>query len=212
MGLLNDFFPQKTNSAPTSIAILDESNVKDERETVEKKARIKSSFSSIAPIIDVTSNDFFEMRSGEYMEILQITSKDIYSLNENDRYSDMSNLANFYISFTKDIKIIPLNVSLNLEVQKKFLYKKLNQNKIPTYQPFLEKRLEEMKQLEKHRTNREYFIFLYEDDESKLLEKIHQVKNLLIRSNPLLELTLEKKYDILFQLNNPNSKPLGEKE
>jgi len=212
MGFLNDLLPQKTTTGPTSIAILDENNVKDEREIVEKKAKIKSSFSSIAPIIDITDNDFFEMRSGEFMEILQITSKDIYSLNENDRYSDINNLANFYLSFTTDIKITPLNVALNLEKQKKFLYKKINQNKNPTYQPFLEKRLEEMKKLEKHRTNREYFIFIYEQNELKLLEKKHSLKNLLSRSNPLLELTLEKKYDVLFQLNNPNSKPLGENE
>ena len=66
--------------------------------------------------------------------------------------------------------------------------------------------------LEKNRTNREYFIFLYADEEKKLLEKLHQAKMLLSRSNAPIELTAEKKINILNQIFNPNTKPLGESE
>jgi hypothetical protein len=200
----------KKAAAQKSIAVLDENNLKKEREISEKKKKVISSFASISPIIDVTNNDFFEMRNGEYMEIIQVSSKDIYSLNPNDRYSDMNNIANFLLVQTSDIKLIPLNVPLNLEIQKRYLYKKIKQNKNPAYQTFIEKRYAEMNRLENNRTNREYFLFIYEEDERKLLEKKQYIKNLLQRSNPVIELSLEKKYNILFQLNNPNTKPLGE--
>jgi hypothetical protein len=99
-----------------------------------------------------------------------------------------------------------------LEKQKRFIHKRLRQNKNAAYQSFLESRLKEFDNLEKHRTNREYFIFMYSDEEKKLLEKLHQIKNLLARSNPVTELSLEKKINILFQMFNPNTKPLGETE
>ena len=53
---------------------------------------------------------------------------------------------------------------------------------------------------------------MYADEERKLLEKLHQIKNLLSRSNPVIEISLEKKINILFQMFNPNTKPLGESE
>lgn len=202
----------KRRHALSSSAVLDETNLKTEREFKGKKPVVKSSFGDIVPVIDVTNNDFFEMRSGEYMEIIQITSKDIYSLNASDRNNDISNLANFLLVYTDDIKIVPLNVPMNLEIQKRLIHKKIKQNKNPAYQFFLESRLAEFENLEKHRTNREYFIFIYADDEKKLLEKSYQIKNLLARSNPLVDLSLEKKLNILFQLFNPNTKPLSENE
>jgi hypothetical protein len=195
-----------------STAILDEKNVISERKVKEKKAKVKSSFADISPIVDITNNDFFEMRSGEYLEIIQIETKDIYSLNSSDLNDDINNLANFYTVFTSDIKIVPLNVPLNLEEQKDHIYRQIKKCKNAVYKALLEDRLKELQVLEQGRTNREYFIFLYADEEKKLLEKLHQAKMLLSRSNAPIELTAEKKINILNQIFNPNTKPLGESE
>jgi len=40
-----------------------------------------------------------------------------------------------------------------------------------------------------------------------LRERKHQLTKLLRRSNPMIELTLEQKIHVLFQLHNPNTKP-----
>ena len=138
--------------------------------------------------------------------------KDIYSLNSFDLNDDVDNLANFFTAFTNDIKIVPLNVPLNLEEQKDHIYRQIKKSKDIAYRSFLESRLDELKALEQHRTNREYFIFIYADEEKKLLEKLHQAKMLLSRSNPAISLTIEKKTNILFQMFNPNTKPLSESE
>jgi hypothetical protein len=212
MILLDETKVIKHKQLQTSLAILDESNVITEKTKKEKKAAVKSSFAEICPIIDITNNDFFEMKSGEYLEILQIETKDIYSLNATDLQNDINNLATFYTAFTEDFKIVPLNVPLNLEQQKNYMFKKMKQNKNSAYQSFLESRMKELENLEKHRTNREYFLFLYSDEEKKLLEKLHQLKSLLSRSNPVIELSLDKKMNILFQMFNPNTKPLSENE
>lgn len=195
-----------------STAILDEKNVISEKKVKDKKAKVKSSFGDISPVVDITNNDFFEMRSGEFLEIIQIETKDIYSLNSSDLNDDVNNLSNFYTAFTSDIKIVPLNVPLNLEDQKDHIYRQIKKCKNAVYKALLEERLKELQVLEQSRTNREYFIFLYADEEKKLLEKLHQAKMLLSRSNPPVVLTVEKKINILFQMFNPNTKPLGESE
>lgn len=202
----------KKNKKGNSTAILDEKNTVSEKKIKEKKKKVKSSFAEIAPIVDITNNDFFEMRSGEYLEIIQIETKDIYSLNSNDLNDDVNNIANFYTAFTSDIKIVPLNVPLNLEEQKEHIYRQIKRCKNIVYKSLLESRLKELEVLEKNRTNREYFIFLYADEEKKLLEKLHQAKMLLSRSNPAIELSIEKKINILNQIFNPNTKPLSESE
>lgn len=202
----------KKNKKGNSTAILDEKNTVSEKKIKEKKKKVKSSFAEITPIIDVTNNDFFEMRSGEYMEIIQIETKDIYSLNSNDLNDDVNNIANFYTAFTSDIKIVPLNVPLNLEEQKDHIYRQIKRCKNIVYKSLLESRLKELDVLEDNRTNREYFIFLYADEEKKLLEKLHQAKMLLSRSNPAIELSIEKKTNILNQMFNSNTKPLSESE
>lgn len=210
--LIDEIKLKKNKHIMPGAAVLDESNLVLEKERKEKKAAVKSSFAQISPIVDVTNNDFFEMRSGEYMEIIQIESKDIYSLNDADLSNDIQNLSTFLTAYMEDIKIVPLNIPLNLEKQKRFIHKRLRQNQNAAYQSFLESRLREFDNLEKHRTNREYFVFMYSEEEKKLLEKLHQIKNLLSRSNPVTELSLEKKINILFQMFNPNTKPLSETE
>ena len=200
----------KQKGLQTGAAILDETNVVSERKEKKKKTTVKSSFAEICPIVDITNNDFFEMRSGEYLEIVQIDSKDIYSLNETDLQNDINNLATFFAAYNDDLKIIPLDMPLNLERQKNYIAKQLRKNKNPAYEPFLKARMKELENLEKFRTNREYFFFLYAEDEKKLLEKVRRVKGLLSRSNPVIEIPLEKKTNILFKMFNPNTKPLIE--
>ena len=194
----------------TSNAVLDEINVIENRSKKAQKNNVKPSFASISPIVDVTDNDFFEMRNGEYLEILQIETKDIYSLNASDLQDDISNLTMFFTAYNDDFKIMALNVPMTLEQQKRYFYKKLKANKNPAYTQFLETRMMEFENLEQLRTSRAYFIFVYADEEKKLLEKIHQLRALLSRSNPLNVLTIENKMNILFQLFNPNTKPLSE--
>lgn len=187
-------------------AILDEKNIieiKDRR----KRVKVISSFADIIPIIDVADFDFFEMRNGEFMEIIQVTSKDIYSLNESDKDNDIFSLAYLFQAYNPDIKIVPLSTPVNLEIQKNNVIRNIRKCKVPAYIPHLEKKYAELEFIEKNRTNREYFIFLYAEDVKTLNERKNQIKKLLVRSNPVIELDFTKKINVLYQLFNPNSKP-----
>lgn len=188
-------------------AILDEQNITTVHEQSKKREKVISSFAEIFPLIDIADHDFFEMRNGEFMEIVQVTSKDIYSLNESDKDNDIFSLAYLFQAFTSDFKIIPLSTPVNLELQKNNLIRSIRKCKVAAYIPFLEKKLAELEFIEENRTNREYFIFLYAEDTKTLLERKTHLRKLLVRSNPVIELDLEKKLNVLYQLSNPNSKP-----
>jgi hypothetical protein len=199
----------KTTQSNTSTAVLDEhKKLTKVQSSTEKKQKVKPSFAAIAPAVDISNNDFIEMASGEYCEILQITSKDIYSLNPSDLYKDIDNLTSFFIGYSEDQKFVPLNIPLQLEVQKRYITKKMKQTNNPLHRKFLENRLQEFKNLERERTNREYFLFVYNKDEQKLMQKVSQIKNVLSRSNPIISISTEKKISILFQMANPCAKPI----
>lgn len=201
----------KSNHSNNSTAVLDEQKkITKEKSQYEKKQKVKRSFAEIAPAIDFSNNDFIEMASGEYCEILQITSKDIYSLNSADLYSDIDNLTSFFIGYSDDLKLIPLNIPMQLEEQKRYITKKIKQTKNPLHRQFLENRIREFKNLEKDRTNREYFLFIYNKDEQKLMQKVNQIKNVLSRSNPIIPINTDKKISILFQMANPCVKPISD--
>lgn len=201
---------KKQHNRKQSTALLDERDIVADRKLRSTKKKIMSSFADISPIIDVTDTDFFEMRNGELLEILQITSKDIYSLNESDKDHDIYALAHFFQVYLPAVKFVPLNTPVNLEIPKKNIMRDIRRNQNPYFLPHLEKKLRDLEFLENNRTDREYFLFIYGNDERALLENRAHAKKLMARSNPIIELTLEKKISILYQLANLNSKPLSE--
>lgn len=207
MVLFDEKNVKKKSAKEKSQAILDERNLVAQRKLDRKKVKVLSSFADITPFVDISNNDFFEMRNGEYLEILQITSKDIYSLNEKDKDNDIFSLTYFFQAFLGSVKLVPLNTPVNLELQKNNVIRRIRRNRVPAYLPFLEKKLSELEFLEKHRTDREFFIFVYAEDEKTLLERKTHVRKLLAQSNPIIELPVIKKINVLYQLFNPNSKP-----
>lgn len=203
-------FDENAKKQQANNNVLDEKNIITKKDLQNKKKVIKSSFADLTTIVDITNDDFFELRQGNFLDIIQIQSKDIYSLNESDSQLDIQNLCRFLLTYVDDLKIIPLNMSLNLDKQKEYILRKLEKNENDFFKPFLKNRLIELKNLEDLRTNREYFIFIYDDSENKLLEKRIRIKNLLSRSNPVIPIDRNKRINIITQILNPNTKPINE--
>lgn len=193
-----------------SEGIMNEKNAVKKLEKNRELPKIITSFADIFPITDLTEYDSFEMKDGEYMDIIQVTSKDIYSLNDSDKDNDIFSLAYLFQAYISDIKIVPLNTPVNYEIQKNNIMKNIRNAKTKSYIPFLEKKYAELEFLEEHRTNKEYFFFIYADSPKELVEKKTYLRKLLAKSNPLIEVDLQKKINVLYQLSNLNSKPIND--
>ncbi|MGX9808803.1 hypothetical protein ACV3PA_16390 (plasmid) [Exiguobacterium acetylicum] len=202
---------KRSKTIPTTdITWLDEMQLTTSSTRKEKRVRIPPSVASLLPIVDSTVFDMFEMQDGTFCDIIQLTSKDIYGLSETEKDHDIFSLAYLLQAYIHPLKVIPLNTPLNLEKQKQRIERQLRQNQNAAYRPFLQKKKQELIYLEEHRTNRDYLLFFYAPDEAMLRERKHQLMKLLRRSNPMVELTLEQKIHVLFQLHNPNTKPTQE--
>lgn len=207
MALINEKKHRKKIKINNENAIMNEKNIMSVKERKEKRAKVVSSFADIIPVIDIAEFDFFEMRNGEYMEIVQVTSKDIYSLNESDKDNDIFSLAYLFQAYIPDLKLVPLHTPVNLELQKNNIIRNIRKCKVPVYIQFLEKKLAELEFIEANRTNKEYFFFMYGESVRSLQERKMQLRKLLGRSNPIIDLDISKKINVLYQLSNLNSKP-----
>ena len=207
MALINENKHRRKEKKSNENAIMNEKNIMSIQERKEKRAKVISSFADITPIIDIAEFDYLEMRNGEYMEIIQVTSKDIYSLNESDKDNDIFSLSYLFQAYIPDMKLVPLNTPVNLELKKNSVIRNIRKCPIPSHIPLLETKLSELEFIEENRTNKEYFFFIYGDSVRNLQENKMQLKKLLGRSNPIIELDLQKKINVLYQLSNLNSKP-----
>ncbi|MEN1938265.1 hypothetical protein AAIE21_22485 [Paenibacillus sp. 102] len=173
----------------------------------EKPPHIKKSIAEVIPIIDMTESGVFEFREEQgFVDILQIQGTDIYSMNEEEAEYAIYHLAHYYQSYQESIKIVSMNFPVSTERQQRFLLKKIETCQNPLYERFLVQKLKELQYLEWGRTNREYFLFVYGENEFVVKERVESSKRYLQRCIPLLEMEEEKKIEILYKLHNQNSK------
>lgn len=200
-------------------AKIDEASGRQGKKEKEKKAKkkekpphIKKSIAEIIPIVDITENGVFEFREEQgFVDILQIQGTDIYSMNEEEAEFAIYHLAHYYQSYQESIKVVSMNFPVSTEPQQRFLLKKIEACQNPLYERFLVEKLKELQYLEWGRTNREYFLFVYGENEFVVKERVESSKRYLQRCIPLLEMEEEKKIEILYKLHNQNSK-IGSKK
>lgn len=125
---------EKRKNNKDNISALNEKNIVEKGTTSERK-KVINSLAEIYPIVDFADYDFFEMKNGEFMEIFQITSKDIYALNETDKDNDIFSLAYLFQAYIQDIKIVPMHTPVVLEKQKAQILKNIRNSKKEQYLP-----------------------------------------------------------------------------
>ncbi|MED4713181.1 hypothetical protein, partial [Bacillus pseudomycoides] len=143
----------------------------------EKPPHIKKSIAEVIPIIDMTESGVFEFREEQgFVDILQIQGTDIYSMNEEEAEYAIYHLAHYYQSYQESIKIVSMNFPVSTEPQQRFLLKKIETCQNPLYERFLVQKLKELQYLEWGRTNREYFLFVYGENEFVVKERVESSK------------------------------------
>lgn len=158
-------------------------------------------------VLDVTDNEFIKTKSG-YFNIYQVSGKDVDSLSLEEQEELIRNFMFFLREFIHDFKIIVMNFPVNTSKQQTYIQKRINKTNNELYKILLNEKLEKLIELEKTKTNIEYYIMIFIDKE----DSVNDILNNLIRSTNkdihLSEIDLEKKLKVLYKLNNLNSKIL----
>ncbi|MEC1177261.1 hypothetical protein P9B03_02090 [Metasolibacillus meyeri] len=170
-----------------------------------KKEYVLRKTPTLLPFLDIT-DDYILLKNDAYMDILQITPKDLQSLTDDELNRHLLLEARTYRSYTPGYKIIALNFPSNTERQQQYWLRKKERATNSLLLRFIERKLFELRFLEQERPNREFFLFLY----ASSVPLLEDAKNQLIRgmrqSFSLQTLSIEKRQDVLFLLNNQNSK------
>ncbi|UOQ94049.1 hypothetical protein MUO14_03510 [Halobacillus shinanisalinarum] len=140
------------------------------------------------------------------MDMMQLQSKDIYSPSMDETEYDIMVMAKFFQSFASDIKIMSMNFPVDMQQQLDAVDRRVKQNTSPLYERFLLRKRDELVFLEQHRTNREFYLYMYASSIKQLSEYRNNCQRYLGQIAPLLPLTEEKKLDLLYKLYNQNSK------
>lgn len=147
------------------------------------------------------------LKNKTYMDIIQIRTKDLNSIDMDERSFEKGQIMKLLRMMGSDCKIIALNYPCNTQEQQRFLVYKIQTTHNKQFQYWLEKSRKELEWLEKNKTFREYYLMFF----SESLE-IHQ-KNLNVILESLgsdayglaIPIDAKKKHNILFKLSNQTS-------
>ena len=146
---------------------------------------------------------YFKTKTG-FLDILQIESMDIKGMNEIESVTLILSFSYMLKTYTEDLKIIAMNYPTNTKKQQTYIEKKMKEciNKNHLY--FLNKRLDQLKKIEKVRSDREFYCMIFAKDEKEMKDNR---ENILSNSKEikLYDIEVEKKIKILRKLNNMNS-------
>lgn len=175
--------------------------IKKEKEELKK---VFHKTKELLPLGAITENENFECKE-EFLDIFQIESMDINSMNEYDIRLYILSLTNMLKMYLDDIKIISMNFPANTQKQQDYINKKIKNCNNEVHLKFLNQRKEQLEAIERIRSNREYYIMIFGDIEDNL-EKNKTTFFNSCASIKINEISTEKKIKILKKLNNMNSK------
>lgn len=162
---------------------------------------------SILEIIPITNieDTFFQLRDGTVFDMVQIVTRDLTSLSDDDIEYDNLTIVKFLRLYAEDFKICSLSFPTDTKSQKQYLERKISKTKNSVFLHFLEYKLEELKYIEKNKTELEFYIFLFAKSPEELKNKYSILQSSLGATGFYDELELEKKIQILYKLNNKNT-------
>jgi len=170
----------------------------------EKKTRLMRQTSDILPFKQI-HDDYILLEDGA-MDIFQVDTQNVHALNEVDLEVLLLNRTQFLRSYFPSFKEVILNFPTNAERQRQYWEKKKQQASNKTRLEYINQKLFEFDYLESERYNREFFLFVYADTQDNLLERKHEMMQGMQNSFPLHRLSRQKKEQVLFLLNNQNTK------
>jgi hypothetical protein len=145
--------------------------------------------------------DMFIMRNG-CMDIVQIRTKDLYTMSDDDLNYDILNLKKFYQTYSADLKLIAMNFPTDTRRQRDYVQHRIDRTTNPVYKAHLQQQLAQLQAIQKHSTDREYYLMLFADSPDQLREAFSIASKSLGASNLVIKIDREKKYHILQQMNN----------
>ena len=147
------------------------------------------------------------------MDFIQINPKDIKNLDDDERRLDNSYFEKFYKLTSEDIKIWALNFPEDTTEQKKYFSDKIQKSKNPMFKELLDTALLQVEYLQENYLTREFYMQIFCETEEEYRKTIDNIQSVLGMNERALtnRISLEKKVEILYKINNKNRRIDNEK-
>ena len=146
--------------------------------------------------------DMFMLRDGSCMDIIQIRTKDLYNMSDDDLDFDILNLKKFFQTYSADLKLIAMNFPTDTRRQCDYVQRLIERTTNEVYKARLQEQLAQLQAIQKHSTDREYYLMLFAESPDQLREAFSIASKSLGVSGLVTEIDREKKCHILQQMNN----------
>ena len=167
-----------------------------------------ASVAALLPFADM-EQDCVKLRDGGYLDILEFTCKDLANASQDEIEYDILTMAKFFKTFGGDCKLVSLNFPTDTLPQQGYISHKLRQTRNEVFKKHLEQKLAELVYIEQHRTNREYYLFLFFESLDRRRDGLITVQTTLGGGGLIGTLSPEKKKDILFKICNMSTSILS---
>lgn len=174
------------------------------KQVKETPPKVLNSIKTLLPFLSMEEN-YIQLKNG-VMDILQLKTRDIFAMNQVDLDLVMGYETRMLRSYADSYKEVVLNFPANMEKQRRYWLKKKEETQDPLRLFYIERKLFEFDFIERERTNREFFVFIYAKDEKELEQKRQLMMKARQHSFPLMEIPKSKKEDVLFLMSNQNTK------
>ena len=180
---------------------------KEEGYQMKKGKKVRKSILEKIDVAEYLEEDFYRMKDGTYMNLVQINSKDLINSSADEVEYDCMKFAKLYKLFENDLKLVVLNFPCDTKEQQAYLQRKINATNNQMYKKFLQQKYDELVWLAKNNTTREYYYMVYAKTQEEMQKEMLTLKSTLHLGNDglLLEIPEEKKHKILYRLYNKNS-------
>ena len=140
------------------------------------------------------------------LDIFQIMPKNILAANFEEQEQVIYWLTVFYRAYKDDFKIVFMNFPSVTTRQQENIKRVMTRTANEKHLSFLHQKHEELVEIEKSYSDREYYFFLFANNETDYNDKINILQYQLRQVLDVVTLTEKKKEDVLFKLNNQNSR------
>lgn len=170
----------------------------------EKPPVVRKKTIDLLPFRDIDDNGNIKCEN-YFMYIYQLSSFDLQNINDNDSLRLIDDKTRFYMSFNDDTKELSLNMPDNTEIQQRYFNFKLANCNNEVQKRLLKQKQYELEFLEKERSTRAYYVFIYGVTLEELETNKATVEKRLSSSTTVVKMSNEKITMLLFKLLNKNS-------
>lgn len=173
-----------------------------------KDAKFSKTIKEIFPLKyydEETSAFVFE--NDIYIDFLEVAAKDRVNISEDEIQFDIITLARFYKLTDESCKWISLNFPVTTAIQRGYKEKVLTRTNDPVRRKWLNRQIKEMEKIDQNVQKREYYLQIFGKDKISFIKQRNKVLSIIgeNRGGFLKEISKEKKYSIMYKLNNMNS-------